>query len=338
MKNPNSTSYYLFSRLGSAVFLLCLLLFIGWAGFYYYFDYTSIDALYMTVITVSTVGFGEVHPLNTEGKIFTSVLIIFSGIIFAYSISTISAYLINVHTLFDFKTNRMQKNISTIKDHIIVCGYGRNGKQAATKLNVYEQKYLVIDKNESTLTALKEREILHIQGDATDDNVLLNAGIERAKYLILTLPSDADNVFITLSARQLNKKLIIISRASDETSVSKLRIAGVDNVIMPDKIGGDHMASLIVSPDLLEFLDNLSSAAEGKMNLKEILLQNLSNIKTIGDLNIQENTGCTVVGYKTKSNDYIINPDKEQVVEKEGRIIVLGRTEQLNKLNQYFNV
>ncbi len=332
------SSAYLVSRLWIAILLLISILLFGWAGYYFYFNYTVIDAFYMTVITVCTVGYGEVNALDHEGKLFTALLIILSVIVFAYSITTISAYLINVNTIFNFKQKNMKKAINNLKDHVIICGYGRNGQQAASKLLVYQQKFMVIEQDEEALALLEDGNIPYIDGDATEDEVLIEAGIERAKYMITTLPSDADNVFITLSARQLNKELTIISRASENSSISKLKIAGVDNVIMPDKIGGDHMASLIVAPDLLEFLDNLSTAAAGKMNFQEIKLINMPDIRTINDLNISLRTGCTIVGYKTKANDYIINPDHDQAVEPQGRIIVLGRTEQIKKLNLLFKL
>src|SRR5690554_5996900 len=149
-----------------------------------------------------------------------------------------------------------------MQNHVIVCGYGRNGKQASQKLLAYNQPFVIIEKNEEVVERSSNNETLFVLGDATEDEILLKAGIKKASTLICATPNDADNLFVVLSARQLNKKLKIISRASEETSYKKMKLAGADDVIMPEKIGGDHMASLVVVPDLVEFLDNLTVSGE----------------------------------------------------------------------------
>jgi len=149
-----------------------------------------------------------------------------------------------------------------MQNHVIVCGYGRNGKQASQKLLAYNQPLVIIEKNEEVVERSSNNETLFVLGDATEDEILLKAGIKKASTLICATPNDADNLFVVLSARQLNKKLKIISRASEETSYKKMKLAGADDVIMPEKIGGDHMASLVVVPDLVEFLRNLTVSGE----------------------------------------------------------------------------
>ncbi|MGB4839101.1 MAG: NAD-binding protein, partial [Saprospiraceae bacterium] len=279
-----------------------------------------------------------VEPLSDDAKIFTAFLILFSIFIFAYSVTTISAYLVTINSVFNFNQKKMENSINKLKGHVIICGYGRNGKQAAKKLLSYKRDIVVIEEEEDAIKELEEDGILYIDGNATEDESLVKAGIKNADFLITTLPSDTDNVFITLSSKQMNKKMLVVSRASEESSIKKLKIAGADNIIMPDKIGGDHMASLIVAPDLLEFLDNLSVSASGSINIQEIMLTNMPEIKTIDELKIKEKTGCTIIGYKTKSGNYIINPDHIMPVGQEGRIIVLGNTAQILKLNQVFNI
>jgi len=327
---------YLRSGLWKALILITTLIMGGILGYYFFFDYSLIDAFYMTVITVGTVGFGEVLPLDAIGKIFTAILILLSIFIFAYAVTTISAYLVSINSILDYKKRKMQQKINSLKNHVVICGYGRNGKQASIKLKSYKRDFVVVEQNKEIIEILMEEGIPNLEGNATEDEILMKAGILNASFLITSLPSDSDNVFITLTAKQLNPKLTIYSRASEESSLKKLKIAGADHVIMPDKIGGDHMASLIVAPDLIEFLDNLSSSTEGSMNIQEIMLTNLPQIKTIQDLKIRENTGCTVIGYKTKNGDYIVNPDINFNVQTEGRIIVLGNFDQIQKLNKVF--
>ena len=155
------------------------------------------------------------------------------------------------------------------------------------------------------------------------------------------MPNDADNLFVVLSARQLNSKLKIISRASQETSYSKLKLAGADNVILPDNIGGDHMASLVVIPDLMEFVDNLSIIGKYNTNIEEIAVEKLydtSERKTIKDLDLRRKTGCTVIGYKDVQGEYIVNPEAEMNLEPNSKVIVLGRPEQIEKLNTIYNI
>lgn len=168
---------------------------------------------------------------------------------------------------------------------------------------------------------------------------LITAGIKRAQNLITALPSDADNLYVVLTARQLNATIRIISRASNETSYQKLKIAGADNVIMPDKLGGEHMASLVVTPDVIEFVDRLTIELETTANLEEIAVNDLPEKylnKTILDLDLRKQTGCTVIGFKTSNSDYIINPESDIKLEKGASLIVLGRPEQIVKLRQLF--
>ncbi len=199
----------------------------------------------------------------------------------------------------------------------------------------------MVELNEDAIKQLESEGRDYIKGDATEVNVLEAAGIKQAKNLIVALPSDADNLFVVLSAsaRQLNKKMTIISRASEESSQKKLKIAGADNVIMPDKLGGDHMASLVVTPDIIEFVDMLSVEGEFSANLQEILVDDLPKSylsKSIRDLDLRRKTGCSIIGYKTVDNNYIINPDSGTQLIEGSKLIVLGRPEQIAELQSLF--
>lgn len=327
------------SRLYKAVLFSVLILSIGVGGYLLLFDYSFIDALYMTVITITTIGFGEVHPFGTGEKIFTIGLILSSLFTFGYVVSSFSEYLISGQFFHQLKIKKVQKKIDKLKGHTIVCGYGRNGKQATSKLSSYNKDFVVVEKYEEIIKQLDEKGILNIEGDATIDEALLKAGILNADNLITVLPSDADNLFVVLTARQLNKKCKIISRASKETSYSKLKIAGADNVIMPDKLGGAHMASLVVTPDVIEFVDRLTIEGDTTTNLKEIIINNLPKEylnRTIFDLDLRKKTGCTVIGYRTPDKEYIINPDASLELRAGANLIVLGRPEQIIKLRELF--
>lgn len=329
------------TKIYTAVFLLGFLLFIGVLGYKIISGYSFIDALYMTVITITTVGFGEVHPLDDNSKLFTVFLILASVVILGYSLSLITEYILSINNIVELRQKKMQKKIDSLKNHIIICGYGRNGKQAAKKLLAYNKPFVVIEKDKELLGKFQDESILFVIGNANEDEVLLKAGLDRASTLILAMPNDADNLFVVLSARQLNTNMKIISRASQETSYNKLKMAGANNVILPDKIGGDHMASLVVIPDLMEFLDNLSIVGKYNINIEEVAVEklyNTSEIKTIKDLDLRRKTGCTVIGFKDDQGEYVVNPEAEIQLVPNSKIIVLGRPEQIEKLNSIYNI
>ncbi len=327
------------TKIYTAVILLILLLFIGVVGFKSMSNYTWIDALYMTVITVTTVGFKEVHPLDDATKVFTISLILTSVFILGYALSVITEYILSKNNFEELKQKKMQKKIDKLKGHIIICGYGRNGRQAATKLLAYKKPFVIIEKDKELVDKIENELMPFVLGNASEDEVLLQAGVDRASCLISALPNDADNLFIVLSTRQINKNINIISRASQETSYQKLKLAGANNVILPDKIGGDHMASLVVVPGLMEFVDNLSIVGKSNINIEEIAIEKLTKeIKTIKDLDLRKVTGCTVIGYKNENGEYIVNPEADLDLAPNSKIIVLGRPEQIDVLNSVYNI
>jgi len=327
------------SKLYKALLLLLLVVLTGVIGYMYLSGDTFINALYMTMITITTVGFGTVHPLNDQEKIFTIFLILMSVVIVGYVASVLTEYIASGELLIKLKFKKVQKKILKLNNHAIVCGYGRNGKQAVLKLKKYKMPLVIIESDENRIAELEEDNLLFIKGDATKDEVLEKAGIKKAASLIIALPSDADNLYVVLSARQLNQSLTIVSRASNDSSDSKLRIAGADNVIMPDKLGGDHMASLVVTPDIVEFVDKLAADSENAIHLEEIIVENLPKeflLKSIRDLDLRRKTGCTVIGFKTPENEYLINPEADTKLISNSKLIVLGSPEQIKNLNKIF--
>lgn len=328
-------------KIYTAVFLLALVLLVGVLGFRIMSNYSWVDAIYMTVITITTVGFGEVQPLDDSTKIFTIILILTSVIILGYAITVITEYILSKNNFEELKQRKMQKKIDGFKDHIIICGYGRNGKQAAQKLLAYNKSFVVIEKNKEIMDKFQNEMTPFVLGNANEDDILEQAGIGRASTLISALPNDADNLFVVLSARQINDKLNIISRASQETSYKKLKLAGANNVILPDRIGGDHMASLVVVPDLIEFIDNLSIVGKANINIEEIPIEKLydaTRARTIRDLDLRKKTGCNVIGYKNANGEYLVNPEADLELVPNSKIIVLGRPEQIQKLNSLYDI
>ena len=333
---------YLNSRLTIAWLLLAGVFFIGILGYKLFSNFSWVDAVYMTVITVTTIGFGEVQPLSPQEKIFTSIFIVCSIFIVGYAISVITEYILSKNNLGNLREKKVNSKINALKDHVIVCGYGRNGVQAVSKLKAYDRSFVIIDKNEEVLEQLYDSGDLYIKGNATEDEVLKQAGIERASILMCTLPSDADNVFIVLSAKQFNENLKIISRATKESTNYKLKLAGADNVIMPDKIGGDYMASLVVTPDLVEFLGHLTvSRQEGSINIEEIAFEKIcadGREQAIKDLDFRKITGCTVIGYRAPEGHYTVNPDADMVIRKKSKLIFIGKPQQIEKLKETYNI
>ena len=328
-------SYY---RFYAPLLILLSLWLIGTIGYVLIDNFSWFDAFYMTIITVATVGYGEVAPLSISGKLFTAFLIITSFGTFAYAVSSITKFVIDGEFNEFFKNRKLNATIEKLSNHVIICGYGRNGRQAAQVLKKHKKRFVVIE-NKTSLTSTLNHKFsdLVITGDSTQDEVLIKAGILRAQALITTLPVDADNLFIVLTARNLNKNLTIISRASEDNSDTKLKIAGANNVIMPDKVGGAHMASLVMKPDVMEFIDHITAEGGDNINLEEISFDRIPDElknKTLKDLEIRNRSGANIIGYKTAQGDYIVNPSADTLIIAESKLFVLGTQEQIVILKQ----
>lgn len=316
--------------------LLTFILFVGVAGYSLLENMSFLDALYMTVITVATVGYREVTELSDAGKIFTIFLIITSFGIFAYAISSITQFIVEGEFNQFFKNRKKVDQIAKLHNHVIICGFGRNGRQAAQVLKNHHQRFVVIEKdNNITDNITHKYRHLVLNGDASNDETLLKAGIQRARAIITTLPNDADNLFIVLSARHLNPNIYIISRASEENSDTKLKIAGANKVIMPDKVGGAHMGTLVLKPDTVELIEMISSQGLNDVSLEEILFSDLSESlqhKTLKELELRHKCGANIIGFKTPDGQYIINPSPDTPIIPNSKIFVLGTKEQIKKL------
>lgn len=335
------------SRFKNIIFsflFLFLILIIGVIGFKSLEPrYTLLEAVYMTVITITTIGFREIYEPTSGTMIFISLLIVTSFGTFAYAVSAISAYIIDGEFREYFKEYKVKSEVSKLKNHVIICGYGRNGSQAVTVLKKHKQPFLVVENNPTAIEEIKKHnpELLLVVGDATHDEVLEEAGIQTAQALIATLPSDSNNLFVVLSARSVNSSIKIISRASEDNSDKKLRIAGANNVIMPDKIGGAHMASLVMKPDIIEFMDYISAQSNIDINLEELsfdVLPERFRGKSITEIGIRQLTGANIIGLKRDDGAFEINPNPETLITSKIKVFVLGTPNQIKKLNELFQV
>jgi voltage-gated potassium channel len=288
------------------------------------------------------VGFGAIHKLSQPGKVFTIFLIISSFTTYAYALTTISTHFFEGQLSYILK-GYGSKTLKKMQNHVVICGFGRNGQQVVKELQVYKHSFVIIDQKKGSAPGSEVISNVFIEGDATQDEILLKANIRTARALITTLPVDADNLYVVLTARALNPGLEIISRASNESSEAKLRMAGVDNVVMPERVGGAHMANLITRPDVIEFLDHVSVHGDDPTTLEEITCNDLKEdaaAKTIHEIGIRKKTGANIIGYKAPDGNYILNPSPETKVMHGAKLFVLGTPEQIKSmrdvLREYF--
>lgn len=337
-----SQQYNRFQEVSSRTLKLGILLFIsiitiGVLGYHYIEELDFIDSAYMTIITISTVGFKEVGaPLTDVGKIFTMALIISSLGSFAYLGSNLARFVFDGELANYIKTYRVDKKIAKLKDHVIIVGYGRNGEQAAMELEENGVPFVILDKRENVILRMRNnRELLYIKGDATHEETLEQAGIYAARALIATTPNDADNVFVVLTARSMNPGLTVISRASEIESQMKLKRAGATNVIMPERIGGQRMAKLVHQPDVVEFIEYIILQKTQDVSLEEISCARLAQRfvgKSIADLRVREVSGANIIGIKISGARYVFNPDPQMILSRNDQLFALGNPSQIKKL------
>lgn len=330
-----------YAKLRYAFALMISIWLIGTIGYMIIEAANFLDAAFMTVITVSTVGFNDVLILSPEGKIFTMLLIVVSWVTFAYGISIITSHFVEgeIGSLFYFYRNK--KQLKRMKDHVIIVGYGRNGHQAAHELQLSGIPFIILERNHELIINNVNEKLHFIEGDATEDEVLIDAGIKRAKSIILSLPHDVDNLFITISARALNPKVQIITRATNASTQKKLLIAGANKVVMPEQIGGIHMAALVNSEDVVSFLDKISISGDADTTLVEVVCNKLPDElrnHSIYDIGIRKKTGANIVGFKTPEGEFIINPTPDTVMIPNTKLFVLGTAEQIKKMKQLIGV
>lgn len=313
-----------------------MILLTGTVGYVFIEDWSPTESIYMTIITLSTVGFQEVRPLSEQGRVFTACLIVLGIGTVGYGLGNLAAFFIEGELRELFRARKMEKIIEQLHDHIIICGYGAEGRHAGEELQRSKVPFLVVEKDAELAEKLRNEGVLVLQGDATQDEVLLQAGVKTAKGLITTMAEDADNLFVTLTARGFNPNLTIVSRAADETSVAKLFRAGASKVISSREIGGRRMASALLRPKVMNFLDIIMHDEELALRLEEIDVTDSSPFagKSIRDLHIRERTGAMVIAYHREGQPIQVNPPAESVLQPGDVLIVMGNDSQVEQLCQ----
>lgn len=323
-----------------AGYLMAAELVLGTVGFMVLENYDLMEAIYMTVITISTVGFTEVEPLSPVGRVFTSIFILINIGVFAYLLAAFSFFVIEGKLFTIMHQNRIQARISELQGHVILCGYGKYGHEIAANLANHKTPFVIIEMSENRIEELQngeEGEYLFIAGDATRDETLQQAGIGRAQGLIAALSDDSDNLFIVLSARQLNPGLRIISRAVQPGNDRKMRKAGANHVVMPEQIGGFYIATLINKPGAVEFFSFITNEFHTDIGFEEILYDHLPagmRGKSIRDWHIRSTTGVNIIGWRNHEGRYQVNPGPDTILQPGDSFIVIGSDEQLQQLRE----
>ena len=323
--------------------LLFLTTCIGTIGLMTIEGYTLIEAFYMSVITISTVGFGEVRPLSPAGRIFVSALVMLNIGIVAYVLAAFSYYVIDGKIFENMQQNRIASRIAKLEGHTIVCGYGKYGREIVSHLRLHDHTYVIVEQDAEKLQPLLEEsgDVLYVIDDATHDETLFAAGIDRASALITALNDDSDNLFIVLSSKDLNPRLQIVSRAKEARGRQKMIKAGASNVIMPEQIGGFYMATLISKPGAVEFFSFITNEMSADIGFEELRYDHLPQRfrgRAIKDLNLRSVSGVNIIGHRLEGGKYQVNPDPDTVLQPEGSFIVVGNPQQLTDFRNLFEL
>lgn len=311
-----------------SLLLLALLLLVGSLGYMALEAMAPIDALYMTVITITTVGFGEVHPLSSAGRVFTSLLIFFGVALVTTAVTNIAGIILGPRLWIMIREQRMNDTIATLENHYIVCGYGRMGQQIVRDLKKRKQPFVIIEQAESMREELLESGINFVIGNATLDETLERAGIARASGLVAALNSDSDNVMTVLSAREINPALYIVARAADTQSESKLRRAGADRVVSPYIIGGHRMAVALLRPAVHDFMNQIFHVGdEVNMDIGQVRVATASPLvgKTIAQTNLRQTRNVNILALQHADGKLIVNPPTQQLIQPGDVLIVIGQ-------------
>lgn len=317
------------------VFLVFLLLLaFGTAGYMVLEGWNAIDSLYMTVISVSTVGFGEIHPLSNSGRLFT-IFIIFSGVgLFGIAFAKISQGFIHRQLNWLFQEGRMNEQISKLSGHTIVCGFGRLSRISSEELQKAGQPVVIIDRDSTRADAARTAGFLTLVGDASDDEVLLAAGVKQASRLLSLLPKASENLYVILTARELNDQIYIVSRAEEDADDKRLRRAGANRVISPYRIGGMKIAESLIRPYVSEFIDLASSSAE--LQLEEIPVPANSPLSgmSLRDFGVRRKTNIIIAAIVSKDGQTKFNPSGDTVIEPGSTLIGLGMRSDIQQLEE----
>lgn len=319
------------------IWLLAVIIITGTIGYMIIEGLSFFEALYMAIITISTVGFQEVKDLSEPGRLFT-IFVIMGGLgTAAYALTSITTFVVEGEFRGLVRRRRMERRIAELENHYIICGAGKTGKHTVARMEKSKMPFVVIEKDPDKVHELEEDEILVIHGDATHEDVLNRARIDKAKGLITALSSDAENVYTVLTARQMAPNLYIVARAIEENSSTKLRKAGADNTVSPDEIGGYRMASLVIRPAIVSFLDIITRAKDVTLDLEEVKIEENSPLvgQSLADVNIPCKTGLVIMAINRVGQEEIMfNPGPDYVLHEGDSMVVLGQEDQINRLRE----
>ena len=325
-----------YSRLRISFILLFAVIFAGTIGYSVFEDMPVFDAFYMTVITISTVGFSEIKPLSQVGRIIT-VIVIVSGIsVLTYTLGQVARIFVEGELQSILGRRKLEKQISKLNDHYIICGFGRIGTIICRELSDEDIPFVVIEQDSEKIKQLEEDNFLYLNMDATLEEALLQAGIKKAKGIVTAVGSDADNVFITLTAKGLRPDIFVLARASDVQNESKILRAGASRVVCPYLFGGRRMAQILKKPTVVDFIDSAMMDSQLGLRMEEAVVGPASNLigKTLIDSQIRQRFGVVIVAIKKPTSEMIFNPTPEEKLEFQDTIVVIGKKEDLKRMNE----
>ncbi|ERP39347.1 potassium channel family protein [Chitinivibrio alkaliphilus] len=321
-------------------FFVCITIILsGVVGYISLEGYSFLDALYMTIITISTVGYQEVYPLSQTGKIFTIILIIFGITLALYGLSAITVFFVEGELKKYLKGVKMKKEIKNIANHYIICGAGKTGQKIMAEFLHLGEPFIVVEESDGVADALEakfpETSLLLLRGDATRDEILISAGISRAKALIGVLANDAENVFLTLTAKSLNQDIRVITRAIETSSEKKLKKAGADTVVSQIDIAAQRISTTALNPNIESFLDIITRVGDENFRIDFVKVSKKSDFSGIllRDAQIPQKTNLIVIGIK-KGENIMINPMSMTSIEQSDELIILGKEEQIKTIRK----
>ncbi|MBT7189534.1 MAG: potassium channel protein [Anaerolineae bacterium] len=325
------------NRFIQAFVIFLVLILIGTSGYHWLEGMTFIEAMYMTVITISTVGFGEVRTLSSIGRIFTIILILGGGGLAGFAVTVGADYIMSGKWQNYWEKRRHTRMLSELKDHVIVCGFGRVGRNVTDELKVEGVPFIVIDIDPEEAAQATDHGCLAVVGNAANETMLHEVGIDKARALVAAVNSDAENVFITLTARSLQPDIYIVARANYEDSTPKLLRAGANHTIMPYHISGKRIATKLIRPSVADFLDEVVHAGGLEMILEEVYIESGSEFagKTVAESQIRNQLGITILACRVQEGDFDTRVGPETILQPGGVLIVLGTPKQLSEMMKF---
>lgn len=337
-KGGDEPSLDLLKRVKLALSLFITIVITGITGYMVIEGWNFKDAAYMTVTTITTVGFREVRPLDVPGQYFTMFLVLAGVGTAFYLFASVGEFMIEGHLTGLLAVRKVKKEIEKLEGHYILCGYGRVGENVADEFVNTKVPFVVIESNPDRVEACRERGFFCMEGDASSDEVLLSAGVERAQGLVAAVDNDADNVFVTLTARVLNPNINIVARTILEESREKLLRAGANKVVSPSLIGGRRMAAVLLRPIVLDYLDIVTFGDGIEFRLEELIVGPNSNCrgKSIAQADIRRRTGALILAIKKETGEFNTNPTSETILEEGDQVVILGTRNQLDAVKSLF--